>query len=81
MVLNYLHVEIIEGNNNKYLFNIMNHFSKFLILYLIPNKEAETIFRKLKLCFDDYEYREHVGCHNVMEFINKTIINCLNIKI
>ena len=56
MDLTYLPVEIIEGNSYKYVFNIMDHFSKFLISYLIPNKDSNTILEKLKLCFDTYGY-------------------------
>ena len=69
MNLTYLTVELIEGNIYKYVFNIMDHFSKFLISYLIQNKDANTILEKLKLCFDTFGYPEQVGCDNGTEFI------------
>ena len=41
--LTYLPLELIANTNYKYLFNIIDHFSKFIISFLIENKNANTI--------------------------------------
>ena len=71
--LTYLPLELIANTNCKYLFNIMDHFSKFIISFLIENKNANTIVEKLKFCFDNYGATNQIGCDNGTEFINKKV--------
>lgn len=52
--LTYLPRELCENNKYKYIFNILDHLSKFLISFLIKNKFGKTIAEKLEQCFKKY---------------------------
>ncbi len=52
--------ELKANNNYIYLFNIIDHFSKYGISYTIENKEAITIFNKLKLALECNGYPEKI---------------------
>ena len=84
--LTVLPEEFIDVGSNKglkYLFNIIDHFSKFGISYLIRDKKALTVLKKLKLALNCYGYPEEIGSDNGSEFKNSIIENFLkeqNIK-
>ena len=52
MDLTELPIELKINNKYNYLFNIIDHFSKFWMCNLIENKEASTIFKSLKNCLE-----------------------------
>ena len=59
--------EFIDKEKNKgykYLFNLVDHFSKFRITYLIKDKKANTILSKLKLTFNCYGCPSEIGSDN-----------------
>ena len=78
--------EFIDKEKNKgykYLFNLVDHFSKFGITYLIKDKKANTILSKLKLTFNCYGCPSEIGSDNGAEFKNLIVENFLkemNIK-
>ena len=76
--LTYLPIEIIQGIDYNYIFNIIGLFSKFIMTYKLTNKKSETIVSKLKLCFDKYGISEQLYCDNGTEFINKKVQNLLD---
>ena len=78
--LTYLPIEIIKETEFKYLFNIIDHFSKFIISFLLFDKKADSIVSKLKLCFDKYGYPEQLSCYNGSEFINNKVKKLLDDK-
>ena len=52
MDLTEIPIELKYNNDYLYLFNIIDHFSKFGMTYLIENKEAQTIIKNLKYAFE-----------------------------
>lgn len=40
--------ELKNNNNYLYLFNVIEHFSKYGLSYLLKNKEAKTKYKQLK---------------------------------
>ena len=52
--------------------NILVHFSKFLISFLIKKNGKEIAF-KLKYCFDRFGIPEQVVSDNGSEFINNDV--------
>ena len=69
--------------HNRYLFCIIDHFSKFGMAFIIENKEANTILKYLKLALECNGYPEEIGSDNGREFKNNLIENYLkenNIK-
>ena len=75
--ITYLPIEIIGNTEYKYLLNISDHFSKFIISFLLMNKNADSIVEKLKICFDKFNVSKQIGCDNGTEFNNKNVINLL----
>ena len=51
MNLTEIPIELKSNNNFNYLFNIIDHFSKFWISMPVINKEAKTILESLKIAF------------------------------
>ena len=49
MDLTELPIELKDNKNYTYLFNIIAHFSKFGMSYLIENKKSSTIYKNLNL--------------------------------
>jgi len=76
--LTYLPIEITKNNKFKYIFNILDHFSKYLISFLIKNKLGKTIAENLENCFKKYGVPEEIGSDNGSEFVNKHVKNLLN---
>ena len=76
MDLTELPIELKINNKYNYLFNIIDHFSKFWMCNLIENKEASTIFKSLKNCLECNGFPEEIGSDNRKEFRN----NHLKIK-
>lgn len=65
---------ILSGNSGyKYLFNILDHFSKFLISYAIKDKARKTIDKLLNKTFKKYGKPEQLMSDNGSEFINKKV--------
>ena len=67
-------------NDFLYLLNIIDHFSKFGMSFLLDNKEAKNILSKLKIAFEGNGYPEEVGSDNGREFKNKIIEDFLEEK-
>lgn len=74
--MTYIPIDFIKNKKNCYIFNILDHFSKFLISYIINNKYGKTIAEKLSKCFEDYG----VGSDNGTVFINKHVKKLLEKK-
>ena len=54
------------NNDNKciYLLNLIEHYSKFWMSYIIQNKNAKTVKEKIKLAFEFHGYPEELGSDN-----------------
>ena len=63
----------INNNENLYLFNIIDHFSKYGMSFLIENKEAKTILYYLNFALECNGIPEEIGTDNGKEFKNKLI--------
>ena len=72
--------ELKLNNNYKYIFNIIDHFSKYGMSCLIENKESNTIFKALKICLECNGFPEELGSDNGKEFRNKIIEGYLKDK-
>ena len=80
MDLTELPLELKRNTNYNYLFNIIEHFSKFGILVVLENKDAKNILQNLKLFFEFNGFQKELGSDNGREFKNKLIENYLNEK-
>ena len=78
--MTYIPIDFIKNKKNCYIFNILEHFSKFLISYIINNKYGKTIAEKLSKCFEDYGVPEQIGSDIGNEFINKHVKKLLEKK-
>ena len=75
--------EDFYDKNKIYLFNIVEHFSKFGMFYIIKDKKSKTVVEKLKLSFQSYGFPDEIGSDNGGEFKNALVENYLaknNIK-
>ena len=75
--------EEFNDKNKLYLFNIIDHFSKFGMSHIIQDKRAETIVEKLKISFESYGFPDEIGSDKESEFKNTLVENFLvkhNIK-
>ena len=70
MDLTELPIELKDNNNYTYLFNIIDHFSKFGMSYLIENKKSSTIYNNLKFALDCNGFPSEIGSNNGKEFRN-----------
>ena len=71
--------DFLTGNAGfKYLFNILDHFNKFLISYAIKDKSGKTIVELLKKTFKKFGKPEQILGDNGSEFINKKVIKLLD---
>ncbi len=61
-----------------YLFNIVDHFTRYTNAYLLKNKKQNNIVEKLKDFFEEKGMSEEYGSDNGREFINSSVINYLN---
>ena len=57
----------------KITFNIIDHFSKFGISYLINNKESKTILKFLEITLECYGIPDEIGSDKGIEFKNHLI--------
>ena len=80
MDITELPIELKDNNNYTYLFDIIEHFSKFGMSYLIENKKSSTIFKNLKFAFDCNGFPTENGIDNGKEFRNELIGNYLKSK-
>ena len=71
-------MEINDKINYIYMFNIIGHFSKYGISFLIGDKTSKSILNKLKIVFDCYEYPQEICSDNGSEFKNGIVENFLN---
>jgi len=78
MDLTELPMTLKSNNKYVYLFNIIDHFSKYGMSYLIENKESNTIYIYLKKALECNGYPEEIGCDNGAEFKNRLIENYLH---
>ena len=75
---NNIENKFYEFNNKyKYIFTIIDHFSKFSKSYLLKDKKKENILENLKLFFEFYGIPEEFGSDNGREFINSSITSFL----
>ena len=56
--------ELNNDNKSLYLLNLINHYSKFWMSYIIKNKNAKTVKEKIKLAFECNGYLEELGSDN-----------------
>ena len=75
-------IEFINNTNNifyeinkgyKYIFAIVDHFSKFCDCYLLKDKKQNSILKALKNFIDFYGKPKEFGCDNGREFVNSVI--------
>ena len=76
--LTELSEEFYENKAKIYLFDLIDHFSKFGMSYIIKNKSANTIFNYLKIALKCNGYPTEICSDNGLEFKNLTIENYLN---
>ena len=81
MDLTELPKELKTNNNYIYLLDIIDHFSKYGISIPLENKEANTIFKNLKIALECNGFPEELGSDNGKEFKNKIIETYLKEKI
>ena len=63
--LNNIENKFYDSNKKyKYIFTIIDHFSKFSQSYLLKDKKKENILDKLKLFFEFYGDPEEFGSDN-----------------
>ena len=72
--------ELKQNCNYKYIFNIIDHFSKYGMSCLLENKESNSIFNALKICLECNGFPEELGSDNRKEFRNKIIEGYLKDK-
>ena len=80
MDITELPLELKSNNKYAYLFNIIDHFSKFGMSYLIENKKSSTIYKNLKFALDCNGFPYEIGSDNGKEFRNELIENYLKSK-
>ena len=80
MDLSELPIELIKDSRYLYLFDIIDHFSKFGMSYLIENKEAKTILKTLKNALECNGFPKELGSDKGREFCNNLIENYLKEK-
>lgn len=71
--LTFIHNFLSSNSGHKHLFNILDHFSKFLISYSIKDKVGKTISMLLNKTFKKYGKPEQLLSDNGSEFINKKV--------
>ena len=84
MDLTEIPIELKSNCEYNYLFNIIDHFSKFGISIPLINKEAKTILNQLKIALECNGFPEEIGCDNGKEFKNnllETYLKNKNIKL
>ena len=80
MDLTEIPIELKSNNNFNYLFNIIDHFSKFGISIPVINKEAKTILESLKIALGCKGFPQEIGSDNRKEFKNNLIGGYLKAK-
>ena len=80
MDLTEIPLELKSNNNYNYLFDIIDHFSKFGISIPIENKDSKTILNNLKIALECNGFPEEIGCDNGKEFRNNLIESYLKDK-
>ena len=71
MDLTELPKDLLKEKEEKFdLFNIIDHFSKFGMSFLLENKEAKTILHYLEFALECYGMPEEIGSDNGREFKN-----------
>ena len=80
MDLTEIPIDLKSNNKFNYLFDIIDHFSKFGMSYAIENKESKTILNYLKIALECNGFPSELGSDNGKEFCNKQIENYLKEK-
>ena len=75
MEVTFLPNIFISNSKFKYTLNLIEHFSKYLISYLINKKDATVIVEKLKSYFRKYGIPKQIGTENDSELSNKKVKN------
>ena len=70
--------ELNETKKKNYLFNIIDHFTKFGISFLINNKESKNILKFLQITLECYGIPDEIKSNNITEFKNHLIESFLN---
>jgi len=68
---------LYEKTKNKYILNIVDHFSKYLVSYLIQNKTGKEIIKKIEDCIKNIGRPKQILSDNGSEFISKNVKNLL----
>lgn len=76
--LTFLPFDLIKNTNYKYLLNWVDHFSKYVVSYLINKKTGVIIRDKLKSYFNKFGYPLQIGTDNGSEFNNKKVKKLLD---
>ena len=77
MDLTYLPVHLCSNTKIKYLLNLIDHFSKFIISQPVGGGSGKTVEKKLEMCFKEYGVPEQLGSDNGSEFTNKDVTKLL----
>jgi hypothetical protein len=64
MDLTYIPDFLLKNQNCKYILNILDHFSKYLVSFLISKKDATNIVEKIKIHFKKYGFPKSIGSDN-----------------
>ena len=67
--------EFRKTNKFKYIFTIIDHFSKLADSYLLKNKSANEVLNSLKIFCEKYGFPNEFRSHNEHEFVNSSIQN------
>lgn len=81
--LTYLPLTLIKNTEFKYLLNCIDHFSKYVVSFLLKTKKANEVCNKLNVYFTDYGVPIEIGTDNDSKFNNnlvKSLLSSKNIK-
>ena len=78
--LTYLPLMLLKNTEFKYMLNCIDHFSKYVVSYLIKQKTGKVITEKLKHFFRKFGEPKEIGTDNGSEFNNKFVKKLLDSK-
>lgn len=64
-----------SDENNFYIMSVIDHFSKFSVVYLISNKKDSTILNNIKKFIDKNGIPKNILTDNGKEFTNNKFKN------
>jgi len=62
--LTYLPLTLIKNTEFKYLLNYIDHFSKYVVSFLLKTKKANVVCNKLNVYFKNYGVPIEIGTDN-----------------